>query len=776
MISMQLGASALLLSGALGSRVGAPRALPHAPRALPRALAGDPPPVPATGRGSVVLLEPRPSGTLESLESLQAWLRGQGAYIDDGIEFDALQRDGRGVFLSPARGQQRALGTPLLQVPVSACITEHTVLADPQLGEVMRALLARSGSGSEVVPVVAFVLRERARGRASAYWQYLESLPWDFIGTEQVSPLFWTDVELQRLEGSRALREAIDLRAQLDAIVSILFPVFRAKRIPVIAPAGRSSNAFVPLSEVPSSWFSADRPPAAFVEAVREAFALVLSRRLSLPGISSTVLVPLIDRLSYAPSDATAQVEFLPATSRRAASAPRPAAPPLRAATGVRDGWVVVFLDMDVDSAAGGDSYSAAAARAAGEARGGAADGAQAEAADAAEGGQGPDWYDSWELDDDEREMLLRAAQTSVGALGQWSDAEGTFAPGAAEGATAAAGAAAAAAAGMWAGAEAADRRAAAAVGAEPQRPAGSSASAAAASPRDEAGDLAAPDGSDGGGGGSGVLVELSHCYNGCTSNAELLAYYGLPPQALPPETCRASVVLALDDPDPYGYAEGSGAYSFGRVGAGGARDRRASDDRRHDAARAAKRRGLLEWKRALLADVGLSAERQEFEIGLPGEPFHVPPDLLGYLRLAAIAEPAERDAVDRCDSPWQLLCGELCFIEEVPVSEEVDREAARRLEAACKKSLAAYDRRASAGAEMADSSAASQQRAASSYAGGITLTPIEQRSEAAQRSVERAVDAARLVMSEQLVLRAAIEMLDTFSFRWLTRCSMMIR
>ena len=61
-----------------------------------------------------------------------------------------------------------------------------------------------------------------------------------------------------------------------------------------------------------------------------------------------------------------------------------------------------------------------------------------------------------------------------------------------------------------------------------------------------------------------------------------------------------------------------------------------------------------------------------------------------------------------------------------------------------------------------------------SSYVGGITLSPIEERSEVAQRSVERAVDAARLVMSEQLVLRATIEMLDTFSFRWLTRCSMM--
>jgi hypothetical protein len=197
----------------------------------------------------------------------------------------------------------------------------------------------------------------------------------------------------------------------------------------------------------------------------------------------------------------------------------------------------------------------------------------------------------------------------------------------------------------------------------------------------------------------------------------------------------------------------------------------------------AATRRSLLEWKRALIADVGLSDERQEFELGLPGEPFHVPPDVLGYLRLAAIAEQTEREAVDRCESPWQLLCGELCFFDAVPVSERVDRDAARRLEAACKRSLLGYARGGNGDGLGGENGKALRERADVAIGSvgsvrdagmGFNISPIEDRSEAAQRSVERAVDAARLVMSEQTVLRATVEMLETFSFRWLARCSML--
>ncbi|KAJ1637462.1 hypothetical protein T492DRAFT_860130 [Pavlovales sp. CCMP2436] len=176
-----------MLASALGAGVGTSRTreLAVRPSAAPRAS----PLLVGTGRGSVVLLESyNPTTTLASLQTLREWLRAtHGAFINDGITLDVRNADGRGVYIDSSRANP---GAPLLKVPLAACITEHTVLADTQLGEVMAALVEKGGPGSEVVPVVAFLLRERARGRESAWWQYLESLPWSYVGSEQ---LCWSE-------------------------------------------------------------------------------------------------------------------------------------------------------------------------------------------------------------------------------------------------------------------------------------------------------------------------------------------------------------------------------------------------------------------------------------------------------------------------------------------------------------------------------------------------------------------------------------------------------
>ncbi|KAJ1637463.1 hypothetical protein T492DRAFT_309920 [Pavlovales sp. CCMP2436] len=145
-------------------------------------------------------------------------------------------------------------------------------------------------------------------------------------------------------------------------------------------------------------------------------------------------------------------------------------------------------------------------------------------------------------------------------------------------------------------------------------------------------------EGSGGGVGESGMVVELSHCYNGCTSNAELLTYYGLVAQSLPLECARASVVLALNDLEPYSSTvTPNSGLDFMRGAPRLLQQTSEGGGRR--AFLKSPGRELREWKLSILEDVGLSATRQEFEIGLPGEPYHVPPDLLGYLRLCAISE-----------------------------------------------------------------------------------------------------------------------------------------
>jgi hypothetical protein len=753
------------------ARARAPTRVVRAPRCTARAVTsgeGGLGAAPGSGRGSVVVVDAySPSDVRQSLDALLLWLREtHGAHIDPAIELDPSLADGRGLFIPASRAPP---GLALLKLPLAACITEHTCLADAQLGGVMGALLAKSGPGSEVVPVVALLLRERGRGRASPWWPYVESLPWAYIGAEQVSPLFWTEAELQRLQGSRALREALSLRRQLASVVEILFPIFRAQRIRVMAPAGRGANAYIPLSEAAESWFSTDRPPEAFAEAVREAFALVLSRRISLPGLSSTVLCPLVDRLAYAPSDATAAVEF-EAEAGAGAGAARGlqggrGAPAARVGAAALGGHVVVSRELD-----------------------------------SADERRSAQLNDSWEIDQDERALLERAAAAGL-ASSYWTQGDG--APGAAEdddalgadaaddgGARRRARASAADFEMFERFAFGADELAAQAdepsgafafltdeawaecdVGAHEERDdddARAAARRAAAQADGSAGAMAAGEFEDEG------LLELSLCYNGCTSNAELLTYYGLAPQSLPPETCRASVVLSLVDADPYFYpgAPREREQPGSSIAAAAPAER---------ALAAADTRVLAAWKLAMLADVGLAAERQEFEIGLPGEPFHVPPDLLGYLRLAAIVRADEREAVERCESPWQLLCGELCLFDAVPVSEAVDRDAARRLEAACKRALAAYGGGALDGAPGGGGAPARpvDRRAAAATAppssAGLSISPIEERPASAQRSAERAVDAQRLVMSEQNVLRATVDMLDTFSFRWLARCSMII-
>lgn len=636
----------------------------------------------------------------EAVAQLQQWLREEhGARIADGVVFDASRADGRGAYI---QAEQYAPGEPLIELPLGACIYEQTVLADEQLGEVMGALLERSGSGAEVVTVVAFLLRERGRGRASKWWPYIESLPWAHVGSEQVSPLWWSELELQRLQGSRARTEAVELRRQLKQITDILFPIFRSKRIPIVASARGQPNTFIKLAEVPAAWFSTGQPPREFCDAVREAFALVLSRRVSIPGLSSTVLAPLIDRLGYAPSSApSAYVDFRrpegycqPGRERGGGEAA--GGDGVRLGSGADEGYIICYRELDYFETG----------------------------------------LDEWVFEEGDEELLERARDTASriagGAdTGGMSDAvlgpDGAVVPGLSE----------------------EDAVALASVGAfddDPPdaEPEGVDAVADAVARADAAADVLAAAG----------FIELAHCYNGCASNADLLVTYGLVPQSLTAETCRATVTIALRGPDGGGRLAAAAAQvsAVAAANAGLAPWPRAGGGSAADA-------DLLAWKEQLLRVHGLSPTAQAFEIGLPGEPFHVPPDLLGYLRLAAIDDEVERKVVESSDAPWQLLCGELCIFDSVPVSESVDRQAVRLLLSACREALALYQH--------------PRDDAPQPDALSAEFAPIEERSERTQRSIERAVDAARLVQSEQLVLRATIEMLETFGFRWLSRCSM---
>jgi len=108
----------------------------------------------------------------------------------------------------------------LFTVPKSACIGLYTACGDLEVGEKLAQLAVR-GQGAATAVVAGYLAKEwLSKGPEGEYGAYLAMLPWDAEWQpegeqEQDHVLWWSESQIDSLEGSEAFEDAVGLREQV---------------------------------------------------------------------------------------------------------------------------------------------------------------------------------------------------------------------------------------------------------------------------------------------------------------------------------------------------------------------------------------------------------------------------------------------------------------------------------------------------------------------------------------------------------------------------------
>lgn len=209
-----------------------------------------------------------------SVPSLQHWLNEVN--VESGDVRIGTCRYGSGVIADRAVG----MGEVIFSVPCSAVVTRDVVTSgDCDFASTLSDLV---NGDSELLAYAAWLLWQRSHD--SKWASYVRALPWETIDTATL----WSNAELSRLRGSAAHERVLELHAQIDGALTLLYDSFAKNAIFIVLPG----------SSVPQPAHSATIID--FAEALRVAVALVTSRAFDLGPLGPCNLVPLLDMCNSA--------------------------------------------------------------------------------------------------------------------------------------------------------------------------------------------------------------------------------------------------------------------------------------------------------------------------------------------------------------------------------------------------------------------------------------------------------------------------------------------
>ena len=222
---------------------------------------------------------------------LLSWMAQQGATLGPVVLGKSRCGAGYGAFAS----RDVAEGELLASLPSAACLSLYTALGDEEVGEALGTLVAK-GQGGATVALAGIMAKEwLCAGEGGLRGPYLAMLPWDAAWPpegeqEQEHVLWWSEKQVDDLDGSPAYADACDIRDEVNVAAKVIKSLI-----------GASVRKAYREREDKAIWdqFKADDD---IDRAVRGAFVSILTRAFAQEeqGDEEVRLVPLLDMLQHA--------------------------------------------------------------------------------------------------------------------------------------------------------------------------------------------------------------------------------------------------------------------------------------------------------------------------------------------------------------------------------------------------------------------------------------------------------------------------------------------
>ncbi len=221
---------------------------------------------------------------------LLSWLERCGAELGPV----ALSKSGVGAGYGAFATRDVSEGELLFSVPSSACVGLYDACGDEDVGESLARLVVK-GQGGATVALAGILAKEwLCAGEAGPRGPYLAMLPWDAAWPpeaeqEQEHCLWWSEQQVDALEGSPAYADAVGIRDEVALAAKVIKSLIGAS----------VRQAYKARGEPPWAVWRADED---IDKVVRGAFVSILTRSFTQEDSEDEEkrLVPLLDMLQHA--------------------------------------------------------------------------------------------------------------------------------------------------------------------------------------------------------------------------------------------------------------------------------------------------------------------------------------------------------------------------------------------------------------------------------------------------------------------------------------------
>ena len=154
---------------------------------------------------------------------LLSWMAQQGATLGPVVLGKSRCGAGYGAFAS----RDVAEGELLASLPSAACLSLYTALGDEEVGEALGTRVAK-GQGGATVALAGIMAKEwLCAGEGGLRGPYLAMLPWDAAWPpegeqEQEHVLWWSEKQVDDLDGSPAYADACDIRDEVNVAAKVI--------------------------------------------------------------------------------------------------------------------------------------------------------------------------------------------------------------------------------------------------------------------------------------------------------------------------------------------------------------------------------------------------------------------------------------------------------------------------------------------------------------------------------------------------------------------------
>jgi hypothetical protein len=217
-----------------------------------------------------------------------SWLEKRGADIGPVELGKSALGDGYGVYATRALDE----GETLFKIPSVICPSLTMACGDLDVGETL-ALLTAKGQGGPTVALAGILVKEWLCSKENGpRGPYLAMLPWDAEWPpqgeqEQEHILWWSEEQVDRLEGSSALKDAVAIRSEVNEAARVLVGLLGASIRKAVKERG---------DPVWKQWDVDDE----ISKAARGAFVSILSRSFEeAEEDKESRLVPFLDMLQH---------------------------------------------------------------------------------------------------------------------------------------------------------------------------------------------------------------------------------------------------------------------------------------------------------------------------------------------------------------------------------------------------------------------------------------------------------------------------------------------